>query len=179
MHTDGVAPQLPAQLTDGLHEGSALNVADGASDLRDDKIQVFALLVLTQHSALDLVRDVRHHLDGLPQIVTVALAVDDGLVDAARRDGVVARGADARETLVVAQVEIGLHAIFRDVTLAVLIGVERAGIDVDVGVELLNGDLVAARLQQLADAGGDDAFAQRGNHAARDEDEFCFHRTIK
>ena len=39
-----------------------------------------------------------------------------------------------------------------------LIGVECAWIDVDVGVELLNGHFVAACLQQLAYACRNDAF---------------------
>ncbi len=39
------------------------------------------------------------------------------------------------------------------------VGVECTWVDVDVGVELLNGDLVATSLQQLANTGGDDAFA--------------------
>ena len=73
------------------------------------------------------------------------------------------------------QVQIGLHAILRYVAFTVLVGVQGAGIDVDVGIELLDGDLEASGLQKLADAGRDDAFPQRGNHTARDEDVFCVH----
>ena len=106
---------------------------------------------MTEHAALDFVRDVGHHLDGLAQVVAVALAVDDGLVDAAGGDGVVSCGMDAGEALVVSQVQVGLHAVGRHVALAVLVGIQRPGVDVDVGVELLDGDLVAACLQQFAD----------------------------
>ena len=60
-----------------------------------------------------------------------------------------------------------------------LVGVQGAGVDVDVGVEFLNSDLIAACLQQAADAGGDDALPKRGNHAARNEDVLCVHKMIK
>ncbi len=66
-------------------------------------------------------------------------------------------------------------AIDGDVALAVLIRVQRARVDVDVGVKLLAGDTVAAREQQARDARGDDAFTQRRNHAASDKDVSCFH----
>ena len=97
----GVATQLPAQLADGLHKGSALNVADGAAHLGDDEVELLVLLVLAQHTTLNLIGDMRHHLNGLAQIVTATLAVDDRLVDAAGGDAVVACGVDTCEALVV------------------------------------------------------------------------------
>ena len=94
VNADSVATQLPAQLTDGLHEGGAFDVADGAAHLGDDEVELLVLFVLTQHTTLDFVGDVGHHLDGLAQVVTLALAVDDRLVDAAGGDAVVACGVD-------------------------------------------------------------------------------------
>ena len=146
MHTHGITPQLPAQLSDGLHERRTLDVADSTTHLCNHEIQLLLLLILTEHPALDLIRDVRHHLDGLTQIVAMALTVDHRLVDATCGDGVVAGGVNACKTLIVAQVEVGLHTIHRHVALAVLIGVQRPWVDVDIGVEFLNGDLIATRL---------------------------------
>ena len=40
-----------------------------------------------------------------------------------------------------------------------LIGIERAGVDIDVGVKLLNGDSITPCLQQFAYACSDDALA--------------------
>ena len=40
MHTDGIAPELPTQLSDGLHERGAFNVADGAAHFGDDKVKI-------------------------------------------------------------------------------------------------------------------------------------------
>ena len=88
----------------------------------------------------------RHDLDCLSQIVAVALAVNDRLVDASRRYTVVLCGAYACEPFVVTQVEVGLKAVLRDVAFTVFVGVQRTWIDVDVRVELLDGDLKTASL---------------------------------
>ena len=61
-----------------------------------------------------------------------------------------ARG-DADEALVMAEIEIGLGAVVGDVDLAVLIGAHRPRIDVEIGVELAQAHLEAARLQQRAE----------------------------
>ena len=64
------------------------------------------------------------------------------------------------EALVVAQVEIGLGPVVGHEDLAVLIGAHRARIDVEIGVELAQADLVATRLQKRAESGGGEAFSQ-------------------
>ena len=74
------------------------------------------------------------------------------------------------EALVVAEIEVGLAAVVGDVDLAVLIRAHRARIDVDVGVELLQRDLVAVAFEQGADRRGGEALAERGHDAAGDED---------
>ena len=136
----------------------ALYVADGASHLGDDEVKFF-VSTLTQHPPLDLIRDVRHHLDGLAQIVTTAFAVDDRLVDTPRRDAIIACGANTRKPFIVTQVEICFKPILRHVALPMLVRVQRTRVDVDIGIKLLDGDLVAACLQQFADAGGNDALS--------------------
>ena len=81
------------------------------------------------------------------------------------------------EPLVVAEVEVGLAAVVGDVDFAVLIRAHRARIDVDVGVELLQRDLVAVAFEQGADRGGRQPLAERGHHAAGHEDVLgCSHR---
>ena len=54
------------------------------------------------------------------------------------------------EALVVADVEVGLGAVVGDEDLAVLERVHRAGVDVEVGVELLHRDAQPAGLEQAA-----------------------------
>lgn len=54
--------------------------------------------------------------------------------------------------------------------LTVLVRREGAGVDVDVGVDLDGGDMQPARLEDGADAAGDDPLADARDHAARDQD---------
>ena len=120
---------------------------------------------------LDRVGDVRDDLHGGAEIFAAALAPDHGRIDAAGGDAVAAPRGDAGEALVMAEIEIGLGAVVGDVDLAVLIGAHRPRIDVEVGVELAQPHLEAARLQQRAERRRRKTFAERGDHAAGDEDE--------
>ncbi len=158
----------PLQLADGLHVGQALDVAHGAAHLGDHEV-VDALAAQRLDVRLDLVGDVRDHLHGLAEVFAAALLADDVLVDAAGGDVVGLAGGHVQEALVVAQVQVGLGAVLGHEALAVLVGVQRAGVHVDVGVQLLDGDREAARLQQLGQAGTDDALAQGGGHAPGNE----------
>ena len=65
---------------------------------------------------------------------------DDGLVDLAGGDSWRLRQLFVDEALVVAEVEVGLGAVGGDEDLAVLIRRHRARVDVEVRVELLEGD---------------------------------------
>ncbi len=109
------------------------------------------LFVAVADEILDRVGDVRNDLDGRAEIVATALLGDDVLIDAAGGDVVVLRRRTAGETLVVTEIEIGLGAVVGDEDFAVLIGRHRARIDVEIGIELAQPDLVAARLQQRAE----------------------------
>ncbi len=70
-----------------------------------------------------------------------------------------------------AEIEIGLGAVIGDEDLPVLVGAHRAGIDVQVGVELAQPDPEPARLKQRSERCSRQTLAERGDHAAGDEDE--------
>ena len=147
---DGVAArQLVAELADRLEERQALDVADRAADLAEHEVE---LVVAVEDEVLDGVGDVRDHLHGAAEIVAAPLLGDDLLVDAAGGDVVHAVRRAPGEALVVAEVEVGLRPVVGDEDLAVLIGAHGPRIDVEIGVELAEPDLVAARLQQRAQA---------------------------
>ena len=79
-----VAPEVGCELAQRLEEGQRLDVAHRAADLGDHDVDVRGL----GHEldpVLDLVGDVRDHLDGAAQVVAAALAPDDRVVDRARR----------------------------------------------------------------------------------------------
>ena len=74
------------------------------------------------------------------------------------------------EPLVVAEVEIGLGAVVGDEHLAVLERRHRARIDVDVRIELLHRHAEPALDEQPSKRRGGDAFPERRDDAAGDED---------
>ena len=157
------------ELADRLQERQRLDVADRAADLGDDDVDVLALADELD-AVLDLVGDVRDDLDGAAEVVAAALLADHRVVDRAGGHVRGARRVRVREALVVAEVEVGLGAVLGDEDLAVLERRHRPGIDVDVRVELLQGDLQPAGDEQAADRGRRDALAERGDDAAGDED---------
>ena len=169
------APDLRAQLSDGLQKGLRLDVAHRAADLRDHHVRRRLVVRHLQHAPLDLVRDVRDDLDRRAQVFPFALAGDDRPVHAAAGDIGRLRQRLVDEPLVVPQVQIRLRAVVRHEHLAVLVRVHRAGIDVDVRVELLDRNAQAAAFQQPPQRRGRDALAQRGHDAARDEEKLGVH----
>jgi hypothetical protein len=96
---------------------------------------------------LDLVGDVRDDLHRLAQIVAAPLFFQHRLVDLAGGEVVHLAHAGGNEAFVVTQVEIGLGAVVGDEHLAVLEGRHGARIDVDVRIELDEGDLEAPRFE--------------------------------
>jgi hypothetical protein len=107
------------------------------------------------------VRDVRDHLHGGAEIIAAALAQDDVAIDAAGGDIVGLARRHAGEALVMAEVEVGLGAVVGHIDFAVLVGRHRARIDVEIGVELADSDLVATRLQQRPERRREQALAKR------------------
>ena len=168
---DVVPADVPPELADGLNERNDLDVADGAPDLDDDDVDV--LVGQAPDAVLDLVGDVRDDLHRPAEVVSPALLVDDGAVDAARR-GVGALGeALVDEAFVVPEVEIGLAAVLGDEHLAVLPGVHRPRVDVDVGVELAHRHPQPAALEEAPERGGGEALPERARDTAGDEDELA------
>src|SRR5439155_883865 len=74
------------------------------------------------------------------------------------------------QAVLLADVEVGFSAVVEHIDFAVLVGAHRAGVDVDVRVELLHPHAEPAPLQQHADAGAGQPLAQGTDHAPRHED---------
>ncbi len=151
--------QFPLQLANSFNKGQAFDIAHGTADFGDDN--VVAILTEQQHAALDFVGDMRYHLHGFTEISAFALFVYNGLVYAPSGNVVGLRSENAEEALIVAEVEVGFGAIFRYITFAVLIGIERAGIHIDIGVEFLDRDFEAPRLQEFSQRSCNNAFTER------------------
>ncbi|MCY1232908.1 hypothetical protein D9M72_454240 [compost metagenome] len=160
------ARQVVAELADRFHERHRFDVADGTADLTQHEIIV---VVAFGNEVLDLVGDVRDHLNGCAEVVAATFLIDDVLVDPASGDVVGLRRRTPREAFIVAEIEIGLRTIIGYENLTVLGRAHGARINVEVGVELAQSHPVATRLQQCSESRCSDAFSEGGNHAACDE----------
>src|ERR1019366_6319023 len=104
-------------------------------------------------------------LHGPAEVVAAPLFCDHRRVDLPRRGIRILVQVLVDEPLVVPEVEVGLTPIFGDEDLTVLERVHRAGIDVDVRVELAHRDAEATRLEESAEGGGREPFPERAHHA--------------
>jgi len=136
VHAVGLA-FLHSKLTDGLQEGETLVVAHGAANLHNGHISLVGRGV-QPYFLLNHIGDMWNHLDGGTRIHPVALVVDDGVVHLSGRHIAVFVQTFINKTLVVANVQVGFPAIFRHIHLSVLVGVHRAGIHIQVRVQLLH-----------------------------------------
>jgi len=142
-----------AHLADRFEKRQRFDVADRAADLDQTYVRA-ARLGRARDVRLDLVGDVRDHLNGRTEVVAAALLLDDRLVDLTRRDVIVAGERLVDESLVVAEVEVGLGAVVGDEDFTMLERVHRAGVDVDVGIQFLDRNADAAGFQQPAERRG-------------------------
>ena len=78
-------PSVDLELAERLEERQRLDVADRAADLGDHEVDVLRLGDQPD-AVLDLVGDVRDHLDGAAEVVAAALAPDHRVVDRAGGD---------------------------------------------------------------------------------------------
>ena len=74
---------------------------------------------------------------------------------------------DIDKTLVVSEIKIRFSTIICHKYFTVLIRTHGAWIDVDIGIELLNGDFMSPSLQKLTQRRCSDAFSKRRYNATR------------
>ena len=166
---DVLAAEVVFQLADRFQEGKRFDVADRPADFDDHDIGV-VFPGDPRDAFFDLVGHVRDHLHRPTQVVATSLLGDHLRIDLAGGDvaGLAQVGID--EALVVTEVEVGLGAIVGDEHFPMLVGGHRARIDVDIGIELLEGDAQAAGLQDGPYGRRRDPLSDRGNHATGYED---------
>ena len=169
VHVEDVLPaDLVAELPDRFEEREDLDVADGAADLGDHHVDV--VVGERVDARLDLVGDVRDDLHGLAEVLAPPFLGEHRLVDRTGRGVGPAGQRDVDEALVVPEVEVGLALVVGDEDLTVLERVHRPGVDVDVRVELLHRDPQPPALEEPAQRGGGQSFAEAGCHPTRHED---------
>ena len=156
---DVVAADVVSHLPDGLQEGEALYVSDGAADFDNNHLRP-RLIGEPEYTLLDVVGDVRHGLYRPAKEVAAALLGDEVHVDVASGEVGAAGEFQVNEPLIVAEVQVGLPAVVSDEYLAVLIRRHCAGVDVQVRVKLQYRNAEATAFQYAADGSDTDALAQ-------------------
>ena len=132
------------ELADRFKERQAFDIADRATDLAQHEID---LIIADAQEVLDFIGDVRDHLDRFSQIIATPLFLQHVGIDPARGNGIgLARG-HASEPLVMAQVQIGFRTVIGDEHFAMFKRRHRAGIDVQIRVQLAQTHGEAPRLQ--------------------------------
>ena len=79
------------------------------------------------------------------------------------------------EAFVVAKVEVSLRTVFGNENFAMLVGTHGAGIDIQIRIAFLNGDLETTTFEETADRGSCNALTKRGNNTAGNKDIFWRH----
>src|SRR6266508_2924742 len=126
-----------------------------------------------QHPVLDLVGDVRDHLDGVAEVLAAPLLGDHRRVDLAGRHVRDGGQVPVQEPFVVADVQVGLGAVVRDEHLTVLERVHGARIDVEIRIQLLHRDADATRGEETTEAGRRQALTKARGDTPRDENVLC------
>ena len=132
------------ELTTGFQERQGFNIANRTTDFDQCHISAGSPF---NNPTLDLVSDVRNHLNGSAQVVTTALLADHLFVHPAGGEVITLTHPGTDEALIVAQIQVCFRAILGDKNLTVLERAHGAGVHVDVRVQLENSDLQAACLE--------------------------------
>ena len=164
-------------LTDSFKERRSLDISDSSSYLGYQNVRADGVRRRVD-ALLYLIGDVGNDLHCSAEVISAPFLVYDGLVDLSGGDVAVYGKVLVDEALVMPEVKVGLCAVVGDEDLAVLVGGHRSGVYVDIRVALHHCHLIASVLQQPAERSGGYALAQPGDHAAGDEDVFCFHSAL-
>ena len=148
MHAYGILSKFPFHLSYSLKIRSTLNVANSSTDFSNNEI-IMVFLSEQLNVALNLVGNMRHDLNGLSQIISPSLLIDNSLINTSCSQRVRLSGLNTSKALIVTKVKVGFHTVHGNITLTMFIRVKSSRVDVDVGVELLNGNVVPPCLQQF------------------------------
>src|SRR5687768_4503567 len=102
----------------------------------------------------------RNNLYRATQVVPAPLLLDYALVDLASREIITPAHPGADETLVVPEVEVGFRSVLGHEYFTVLKWAHRAGIHVDIGIQLEHGNLYATSFEDSCERSRGDAFSE-------------------
>ena len=167
-----LTPHLKRYLSYSFEERLGFNVTYSAADLSDDHVSI-GFLADTVYEILYFICYMGYDLNGRAEILAAALFIEHVPVYFTGGEIRVFVEILVDETLVVAEVEIGLRAVFRDVNFAVLIGAHGARVNVDIRIELLRRYLESARFENSSERRRSYPLSEAGYDASGHKDVLC------
>ena len=164
-------PDFEPELTNRFEEREAFDVADRSADFRNDDVDVVP--GQARDAGFQFVRNVRDDLHRLAAILAAFFLFANALVNFAGRPAAVLRKRAVREAFVVPEVEVGFAPVVEDVRFAVFLRTQEPREDVQIRVELLHTNRKTATFKKHPDRGARQAFPERANDAAGDENVLC------
>ena len=157
---DGVFGILECELSDCFKEWETFDVSYSASNFCYDEMKLRILSACSEHACFYCVGNVWHYLDCFYMLVAMSFAINHVLVYSSCCEAVVSCGLYIGKSFVVSEVEVALISIVCYIALAMLVGVQGAGIDIYIWVKFLNGYLKASVLEQSSKCSGHNAFTE-------------------
>ena len=166
-------PYIMLKPADGFQKGLAFDIAHSAAHF-DDGNMCFVFCIAAVETAFDFIGDMRDDLYGSAAVISPAFFLEHRPVDFSCGDIGVFCKRFVYKTLIMAQIQIGFSTVVSHEDLPVLYRIHGSGIDVDIWIEFLHGDLVSPRLQQASQGGGGNAFSKAGDDSSGYK--YIFHR---
>ena len=116
--------------------------------------------------------NMRHDLDAFAAVFQIAFFLNDRLIHPPGGHVVGRIDVNVEETFVGANVLIGFITVFGDKHFAMLDRIHRAGVNVDVGIDLHGREPIAFGLKDFGDRGRSRALSHAAHDAADDENVF-------
>ena len=163
MDVQAVVPaEFGPQLAHGFEERQTFDVAYRAADFDQRHVRGIVALSQTEYGALYLPSLLGDHIE----------------IDAPGSRVVFLGKGHAQITLIVSEIEIGFRSVVGNEDFSMLKRAHGARIDIDIRVQLLDGDGKPARLEQRAQGRRRKALAEGGENAAGDENELGLHQNF-
>ena len=156
------------ELADGLQEWLALDITNRTTDFDDGNLSISGGVVAVK-TTLDLIGNVGNYLYSAATVIATTLLRQNSPVNLTCGYIGIFSQTFINETLVVAKIQISFRTVIGNEHFAVLIRTHRAGVNIDIRIKLLNGDLIASGFQQATQRSRSDSLTQTGHNAAGDE----------
>ena len=136
-------------LTDGFQKRQAFNITYSTADFRNNEVGII-LLAYAENALFDFICDMRNNLYGTAKIIATAFFIYYTLVNlACGRIGVFGQ-VDINKAFVMSQVKVSFRTVVGYKNLAMLIRAHCSRVNIDIRVELLDSNPIAAAFQQTA-----------------------------